>query len=121
MLLEIPLHIPDVYPCSIVDNKFLFEKVNLSVKPSLVKLVISWNKDWGFSSILYDQKFVSLLLLEIFGKEKLIEEGKLNNNKMRFIKDVFIKRVKGDPNRTIRFGDYVQGKRQELRKTKKQH
>lgn len=104
-------------------------------------MMATWNTHWAFSTILYDHKFVGLVLYGVFGKTKLIEDKELPNKEMRFIKgqlnfdflfcfiynfpkkslfsfhtDIFIARVKQDPNRCIKFAEYVQRTRAELKK-----
>lgn len=72
-----------------VNKKLYFGTIDLYLKPSLGSLIITWNTNFGFSTILYDSKFVDLVLTAVFKKDELIGTQKLDNNKMRFVKGIF--------------------------------
>lgn len=55
------------------------------VKISFAQMIITWNTEVPFNSILYDSKFVDLMLVAIIGKDRLIN-NQYSKNEMRFIK-----------------------------------
>lgn len=61
---------------------------NIILKYSIVKTIIGWNTQPHFSSILYDEKFVALLLNFVVGKNNLIADV-LPKEQMRFIRGTF--------------------------------
>lgn len=51
-------------------------------------MLTTWNAETPFNSVLFDAKFVELVLVQIIGKEKLIGDNHLKKE-MRFIQGVY--------------------------------
>lgn len=110
-------HIPNGYNLTYDSNakKFFISGINKFVKISFVQMLSSWNTNSPFYSVLFDAKFVDLTLVQIIGKNNLIDEN-ISKKDMRFIQAVFKLRVGNDVSRAIRFGNYVQQKKASLKK-----
>lgn len=50
----------------------------------MARLIKYWNQDHPFNTILYDQRFVSLLMMKAIGKAAIVEK-KLPKKQMKFI------------------------------------
>ena len=70
------------------DKKFYFEEYNVVLKAGLVRLLVEWTKSETNASILYDSKFVQLLIVSIFSEEEIISD-KFDKKKMNFIKGIY--------------------------------
>lgn len=64
---------------------FHFPKYNVDMKFGLAQLVIDWMQTPSTSSILYDYKFVHLMMTMIIGKQN-ISRNTIDPKKMAFIK-----------------------------------
>lgn len=67
------------------ETKMCLFTLDISLKYSIVKTIIGWNVQPTFNNILYDERFVALLLNFVIGKENL----RLNNlpkDRIRFIR-----------------------------------
>lgn len=62
-----------------------FPDIDRYVKLSLCQMMITWNETPPFGSILFDSKFVALLLVGVIGKERLAADNFVKAD-MRFIK-----------------------------------
>lgn len=65
--------------------KFYFEEYNVVLKAGIVRLLVEWSNSETNSSILYDSRFVQLLVVSIFSVDEIIG-NKRNKKKMDFIK-----------------------------------
>lgn len=65
--------------------KFHFEEYKVILKTGLVRLLVEWSNSETSSSILYDSRFVQLLVVSIFSGDEIIS-NKLDKKKMNFIK-----------------------------------
>lgn len=70
--------------------KFCFEEYNVALKMGIVRLLAEWNKSDTNSSILYDSKFVQLLIVAIFSDDEIMNSN-MDKKKMKFIKGDFLK------------------------------
>lgn len=68
--------------------KFCFEEHNVILKAGIVRLLVEWSKSETTSSILYDSRFVQLLVVATFTEDEIVR-NKLNKKKMNFIKGNF--------------------------------
>lgn len=134
----IHLHFPEEYSCTFDEQTGKFDfATDISLKYSIVKTVIGWNIQPHFNSILYDEKFVALLLNFVIGKDNL-KSNNLPKERLRFIRgeywyfqlinvlrNIFITiiskiftyglatfalRAKNDQRRSLRFGEYLHRK-----------
>lgn len=71
--------------------KFCFEEYNVILKSGLVRLLTEWSNSETNSSILYDSKFVQLLVVAIFSDDEIINNN-FDKKKFNFMKgDYFSK------------------------------
>lgn len=57
-----------------------FSSYGVTMKISMVKMIKYWNQYPPFNTILYDRRFVGLLLTKVIGKENL---ANLDNSKKK--------------------------------------
>lgn len=80
------MHFPEEYSGTFdAETKMCRFTLDISLKYSIVKTIIGWNVQPTFNNILYDERFVALLLNFVIGKENL----RLNNlpkERIRFIR-----------------------------------
>lgn len=82
------LHFPEVYSAKFEpETKMFIFALDISMKYSIVKTLIAWNTQSVFNNILYDAKFVALLLTYVMGKEN-IQTNNLAKERMRFIRGI---------------------------------
>lgn len=127
------LHFPEEYSAKFEpETKMLNFALDISMKYSIVKTLIAWNIQSVFNNILYDAKFVALLLTYVMGNENM-RTNNLLKERMRFIRGIsklllcelltywpiqlffeisatFLLRIKDDQRRAIRFGEYIHQK-----------
>lgn len=73
--------------------KFCFEEYNVALKMGIVRLLADWHDSDTNSSILYDSKFVQLLVISIFSDDDVLD-NKMDKKKMKFIKgEIFFKKI----------------------------
>lgn len=65
--------------------KLRFDEYNVDLKLGLARMLIEWQDSPTFSSILYDSKFVHLLLDAIFSVDQILNK-KSDKKKMQFVK-----------------------------------
>lgn len=68
--------------------KFCFEEYNVVLKMGMVRLLAEWTQSDTNSSILYDSKFVQLLVFALFSDNE-IAKNNIDKKKMTFIKGDF--------------------------------
>lgn len=68
--------------------KFCFDEYNVVLRMGMVRLLAEWTKSDTNSSILYDGKFVQLLVVALFSDEE-IAKNNIDKKKMNFIKGNF--------------------------------
>lgn len=80
------MHFPEEYSGTFdAETKMCRFILDISLKYSIVKTIIGWNVQPTFNNILYDERFVALLLNFVIGKDNL----RLNNlpkDRIRFIR-----------------------------------
>lgn len=82
------LHFPEEYSCTFDAQTKMFKfALDITLKYSIVKTIIGWNMQPHFNSILYDEKFVALLLNFIIGKNNL-QSNNLPKELLRFIRGI---------------------------------
>lgn len=54
-----------------------------TIQQCILNILITWNTDFTLANQIYDQRFVSLVLKEIFGHEKL-SSAKLADKQLEF-------------------------------------
>lgn len=80
------LHFPEEYSGDFDPKTRAFQfALGISLKYSIVKTLIGWNTQPVFNNILYDGKFVALLLTFITGKKNL-QNNHLPKEQSRFIR-----------------------------------
>lgn len=85
------LHFPEEYAATFNPETAMFDFGGIaSVKFSIVKTIIGWNIQPAFNNILYDDRFVGILLTYVIGKEKLANNT-LPKEQIRFIRCMCIK------------------------------
>lgn len=77
----------------------------MTLRASVVDTLSMWNMDWNNKE--HDFLFVQFLLIEIFGGGRTLALKQLDDQKLRFINDIFTYRVKNDGNRLTTFEDLV--------------
>lgn len=86
----IHLHFPEEYAATFNPETSMFDFGGIaSVKFSIVKTIIGWNIQPAFNNILYDDRFVGILLIYVIGKENLANNS-LPKEKIRFIRSMCI-------------------------------
>lgn len=70
-------------------KKVYFPAIDRYVKLSLCQMIINWNETSPLNSILFDGKFVALLLISVIGKERFAADT-FSKAEMRFIKGTLI-------------------------------
>lgn len=65
--------------------RFCFEEYNVTLKLGIVRLIADWSKSESTASILYDSKFVQLLIYAIFPVDKIVANN-FEKKQMSFIK-----------------------------------
>lgn len=68
--------------------KLCFDEYNVVLKVGLARMIIEWQFSPTFSSILYDSRFVHLLLAAIFSDIEIMAT-KFDKKKMKFVKGEF--------------------------------
>lgn len=68
--------------------KFCFEEYNVILKTGLVRLLAEWTNSETTSSILYDSRFVQLLVVALFSDDEIINNN-FDKKKMNFMKGNF--------------------------------
>lgn len=82
------MHFPEEYSCTFDPQTKMFNFVlDISLKYSIVKTVIAWNTQPFFKTIIYDAKFVALLLNFVIGKDNL-KRNNLPKECLRFIRGI---------------------------------
>lgn len=85
------LHFPEEYAVTFNPETAMFDFGGIaSVKFSIVKTIIGWNIQPAFNNILYDDRFVGILLTYVIGKESLANNT-LPKERIRFIRCMCIK------------------------------
>lgn len=64
---------------------FFFPESGISIKLGVIQLIMDWRQSSAASSILYDRKFVAILMSSIIG-DSYVKAGKLDKKKINFIK-----------------------------------
>lgn len=54
------------------------------MKGAILKIIIDWNSQEVFNGVIYDAKFVELLMVSVIGKKQLVEKT-FNKKDLRFI------------------------------------
>lgn len=65
--------------------KLYFDNYNVVLKMGLARMIIEWQFSSTFSSILYDSRFVHLLLAALFSDDEIMK-SKFDKKKMKFVK-----------------------------------
>lgn len=91
-------------------NDRYYHDYDVAVRASIVGCLSAWNKSSPFSSIIYDKRFIGVLLKEVFQDE--LDTANLNATQLAFIKQVFDIRVNGDETRLNKFNSIVTEKQQ---------
>lgn len=82
------LHFPEEYVATFNPETTMFDFGGIaSVKFSIVKTIIGWNIQPAFNNILYDDRFVGILLTYVVGKENLANNY-LPKEQIRFIRSM---------------------------------
>lgn len=92
-----------------VNDRF-YHEYDVVMREAIVKCLSAWNKSTPFSSILYDKRFIGVLLKEVFYND--LDADNLDVQKLRFMNEVFNIRVKGDTARASKFNSIVNEKHQ---------
>lgn len=90
-----------------VDDRY-YNDYDVSLRAAVVKCLTAWNKSNPFSTVIYDKRFIGVLLKEVFRDELALND--LNDKQMLFIKRVFEIRVDGDVSRAGKFESIVSEK-----------
>lgn len=80
---------------------------NVTVRDSIVATLLLWNSSDEYSNEDNDFMFTQFLLIDIFGAENLAAMN-LEETKLKFIKELFIIRVKDNMERASRFNQYIE-------------
>lgn len=89
------------------DDRY-YEDYDVGLRAAIVGCLSAWNKSRPFSSVIYDKRFIGVLLKDVFQDELALND--LNEKKMVFIKRVFEIRVDGDVGRASKFDSIVDEK-----------
>lgn len=68
--------------------KYCFNDYNVVLKSGIVLILTEWSKSKLNQSILYDSRFVQLLVVSLFSLNEIVA-GKFDRQKMNFIKGKF--------------------------------
>lgn len=86
-------------------NDRYYEDYDVVLRSAIVKCLSAWNKSQPFSTVIYDKRFIGVLLKEVF-RDELASEG-LDEKRLVFIKRMFDIRVDGDNSRASKFDSIV--------------
>lgn len=86
-----------------------YQAFDVSIRAAIVECLIGWNTTRPFSTVIYDKRFVGVLLKEVFTEEMGQENS--NDERLDFIKRLFEIRIKGDEIRANGFDSIVAEKR----------
>lgn len=65
--------------------KVCFDEYRVTLKMGIVRLLTGWHNSDTTSSILYDSKFVQLLVVSMFSEDEIVNNN-MDKKKMKFIK-----------------------------------
>lgn len=65
-------------------KRFHVSIIDKYVKGAILKIIIDWNSQEVFNGVIYDAKFVELLMVSVIGKKQLVEKT-FNKKDLRFI------------------------------------
>lgn len=82
-----------------------YQMYDVGLRSAIVQCLIAWNSSSPFSTVIYDKRFVGVLLKEVFRDE--LTEDHLDEAHLEFMKRLFDVRVKGDINRVSKFHSIV--------------
>lgn len=97
---------------SFVKNEFndrYYAEYDVALRNAIVECLRAWNKSAPFSSVIYDKRFIGVLLKEVFRDELASKD--LDVKQIVFIKRVFEIRVDNDAVRASKFDSIVAEKR----------
>lgn len=95
-------------------DDYYFREYNVSVRAGIANVLIAWNSTYPFDTIIYDKRFVGVLMKEIFNNQYV--DDNLNERSLSIIKQLFQVRVKDDENRLKQFDAIVAEKKQKAKK-----
>lgn len=87
-----------------------YETYDVGIRAAIVDCLIAWNTSRPFCTVIYDKRFIGVLLKEVFGDE--LAEECLCSNRLEFVKFVFEHRVDDDVSRSNTFNSIVAEKRE---------
>lgn len=87
-------------------NDRYYKDYDVGVRSAIVECLSAWNKSRPFSTVIYDKRFIGVLLKEVF-REELGSLKDLDEKRLVFIKRVFDIRVDGDNSRASKFDSIV--------------
>lgn len=94
-------------------NDHYYPDFETSIRAPIANVLYAWNSTHPFNSLLYDKKFVGVLLKQICGTR--CTDDDLNDKQLGFIKHLLKIRVKGDVSRLNRFDAIVAEKYQKAK------
>lgn len=69
------------------DGNRYYPVSNITIPHSVLQIMISWTKGYPFNSIIYDDRFVQLLLLQIYNLEDLADVS-IDETVLQFIRGI---------------------------------